>query len=74
MAFPELDMTLGHLVFALGITTYVLIAVRFEERDIEAHVGNRYIAYRRSVPKFLPVPGRIHEKEDSGEAAPSGMR
>ena len=74
MLWATPDMTLGRLVFAAGMTAYVLIAVRYEERDIETHLGRRYVQYRESVPRFIPVLGRFHEKVDSGEAAPSGMR
>lgn len=46
-------MTAAHLVFALGMTTYILIAIHFEERDlVEFHEG--YAEYRRQVPMFVP--------------------
>jgi hypothetical protein len=46
-------MTMAHLVFALGMTTYILIAIRFEERDlVHAHPG--YVEYRRQVPMLIP--------------------
>jgi protein-S-isoprenylcysteine O-methyltransferase Ste14 len=46
-------MTAAHLVFALGMTAYILIAIRFEERDlVEFHAG--YAEYRRRVPMFIP--------------------
>lgn len=50
-------MSLIHLIFALGGTGYILVAVRLEERDLErAHP--EYAAYRRSVPMLIPRPGR----------------
>ncbi len=46
-------MTGAHLVFALMTTLYILIAIRWEERDlIDAHP--EYQAYRRRVPMLLP--------------------
>lgn len=51
-------MTVTHLIFALGMTAYILIAIPFEERDlIEAH-GEAYRRYREQVPALIPTPGR----------------
>lgn len=46
-------MTLAHLVFALGATAYILIAIRYEERDLVA-AHPEYEDYRRSVPMLIP--------------------
>jgi protein-S-isoprenylcysteine O-methyltransferase Ste14 len=51
-------MTLGHLLFAAAMTTYMAVAVRFEERDLVQHLGRQYEDYRRRVPMFLPRPSR----------------
>jgi protein-S-isoprenylcysteine O-methyltransferase Ste14 len=51
-------MTLGHLLFALSMTAYILIGVRYEERDLVRIFGSTYQAYRQRVPMLLPVPGR----------------
>jgi methanethiol S-methyltransferase len=46
-------MTAAHLVFALGMTAYILVAIRYEERDlIEAYPG--YAEYRRRVGMLTP--------------------
>jgi len=47
-------MTLGHLVFAIATTLYILVALRFEERDLVRHLGATYEAYRKRVPMLLP--------------------
>jgi protein-S-isoprenylcysteine O-methyltransferase Ste14 len=52
-------MTWGHLFFAAATTAFMLIAVRFEERDLErAH--QEYEGYRARVPMLLPRPGRSY--------------
>jgi methanethiol S-methyltransferase len=47
-------MTVTHLVFALAMTAYILVAIPFEERDLIAHFGERYEAYRKSVGALVP--------------------
>jgi methanethiol S-methyltransferase len=49
-------MTVGHLVFALVTTGYILIALRLEERDLVARFGEQYAEYRRRVRGLLPLP------------------
>lgn len=47
-------MTVAHLVFTLGTTAYIFIAVKFEERDlVRSH--EEYAEYRRRVPMILPI-------------------
>lgn len=52
-------MSATHLFFAVMTTLYILIAIRFEERDLAA-AHPEYDAYRREVPMLLPrvVPKR----------------
>ena len=46
-------MTTGHLVFSIGTTLYILIAIYFEERNlVEAH--SEYADYRSRVPMLIP--------------------
>jgi protein-S-isoprenylcysteine O-methyltransferase Ste14 len=47
-------MTLAHLWLAITMTTYILIGIHFEERDLVAEHGKAYEDYRRTVPKLLP--------------------
>jgi methanethiol S-methyltransferase len=39
-------MSFGHLLLALGMTAYVLIAMRYEERDLKQQFGSRYSRWR----------------------------
>ena len=49
-------MTVGHLVFALATTAYILIAIQIEERDMVSVHGTAYEEYRRQVSMLLPIP------------------
>ena len=48
-------MTVGHLVFAIAMTVYIIIGTIFEERDLVKAFGETYINYKRQVP-VLPLP------------------
>jgi methanethiol S-methyltransferase len=46
-------MSVGHLVFAIGASAYIVLAIQFEERDlIRQHP--EYAEYRRRVPMLIP--------------------
>lgn len=47
-------MTVGHLLFAVVMTGYMMLAAVFEERDLVAHFGRQYAEYRERVPMFVP--------------------
>lgn len=51
-------MSVGHLVFAIATTAYILIALQLEERDLVAAFGERYRDYQRQVGMLLPRPRR----------------
>jgi protein-S-isoprenylcysteine O-methyltransferase Ste14 len=47
-------MTVGHLLFAVMTTAWILVAMQLEERDLTAALGARYAAYRETVPMLVP--------------------
>ncbi|UCG32702.1 MAG: hypothetical protein JSU68_13675 [Phycisphaerales bacterium] len=66
------DMTYGHLLFALLITAYILVGVRFEERDLVRHLGEDYRRYRERTPMLIPLPRRLRPRP-AEPMSPAGM-
>lgn len=51
-------MTLGHLIFSIATTLYILIAIKyFEEKDLAKFIGDKYIEYQKKVPMIIPFTG-----------------
>jgi protein-S-isoprenylcysteine O-methyltransferase Ste14 len=49
-------MTVGHLLFAIVQSAYILIAIRFEERDLRELHGEEYEAWRSKTGMLVPRP------------------
>ena len=47
-------MTVGHLIFAVATTLYILIGIWLEERDLVGYFGDTYVEYRRRVTMLIP--------------------
>ncbi len=54
-------MTYGHLLLAAGMSVYMLIAIRYEERDLVGHYGDDYVRYREGVGMLTP---RLRRKSE----------
>lgn len=59
-------MTVGHLIFALATTGFILISLQLEERDLVAAIGEDYQNYQKSTRMFLPFP-KSGQEVGSGE-------
>lgn len=64
-------MTLGHLLFAIGFSLYIVIGVFFEERSMRAQWGARYEDYCDRVGTIVPrlSRGRQRPRRDERPAA-----
>ena len=51
-------MTVGHLLFSVVITAYILIGIQLEERDLVQQFGDQYRRYRQQAAMLVPLPGR----------------
>lgn len=47
-------MSVGHLLLALGMTAYIVIAIRYEERDLVGLFGKDYEDYQAKVGMLAP--------------------
>ena len=52
------QMTAGHALLAGGMSVYMLIAIRYEERDLTQYYGEDYKRYRSGVGMILPRFGK----------------
>jgi methanethiol S-methyltransferase len=62
--------TADRLLFAGGLSLYVLIGVRLEERDLVGCFGQKYEEYRRRVPQFIPTLSPCPEIPELPEELP----
>jgi protein-S-isoprenylcysteine O-methyltransferase Ste14 len=51
-------MSLGHLVFSIATSGYILVGILLEERDLMRYHRTEYGAYRARVPMLFPTGGK----------------
>lgn len=51
-------MSYSHLLLSVGVSIYMLIAIRYEERDLIDLFGDQYVQYRARVGMLIPGLGR----------------
>jgi len=47
-------MTVTHFLCASLMTTYIVIAIQFEEKDLVSSLGDKYKEYQKTVPMLIP--------------------
>lgn len=69
------QMGASHLLFALASTAYVVVGMRFEERDLRRSFGASYDAYAVQVPALVPrVPIRRRPVSIAGPSTAETLR
>jgi protein-S-isoprenylcysteine O-methyltransferase Ste14 len=56
MLWATPSMSIGHLVFSVGMSAYVVLGTFLEEAALVQRFGAPYVEYCRRVPMLLPIP------------------
>lgn len=49
---PSMSMT--HFALSIGFTAYIYLGIYFEEKDLVAEYGQKYLEYRKRIPALIP--------------------
>lgn len=47
-------MTMGHLVFSIGMSVYIIVGIYFEEKGLLETIGQQYGNYQHRTSKIIP--------------------
>ena len=61
----------GHLLFAASMTAYIVLAIRFEERDLVVEHGRKYREYRQRLPMLVPFWRGVRPRDEDGQPTSS---
>jgi len=53
IATPQ--MSIGHLLFSLGFSLYIVIGLYFEEKSLKQEFGKDYEEYIKNTPMLIPI-------------------
>ncbi|WP_119300231.1 methanethiol S-methyltransferase [Dongia deserti] len=67
-------MSMGHLLFSIATTGYILIGIFFEERDLINLFGDQYRRYRQQVSMLIPVPWRRWKESEAEDHPALGIK
>lgn len=65
-AWASPTVSVGRIILAVGITTYVAVGTWLEERDLVRTFGDEYRTYRDRVPSIVPTPRRAPRRNSVG--------
>ena len=71
--FATPQMTVGHMVFAMAMSAYVLVGLYFEERALVREFGDAYREYQRRTPMLIPrlFPVHLRDQQRGSAGAPA---
>ncbi|AHM73946.1 methyltransferase family protein [Yersinia hibernica] len=59
------DMTSSRILFAAGMTIYILIGIHLEEKGLQTELGEPYIDYCQRTPKLIPQIFHRHKNAEN---------